>query len=186
MDRNFRLSVALDVDDLLMSCTDYAIELANQKYHFDPPITIYEASGWGKLGTRVDIIHEFFSQAEFYETMPVLEGAKEFVSKLSEMAEIFICVLAVWGLYCIFRAFVAWCLPKKNISIAVHTTKEESEYELYSSLKEAQLISDTKSGVSREPVILVDEAVSDEELEKISDTGCTTYLNYDTYRKRQK
>ncbi len=90
MNRNFRLSVALDVDDLLMECTAYAIQLANEKYHYAPPISIYEASGWGKLGTRVDVIHEFFSTAEFYETMPVIEGAKEFVSKLSEMAEVFI------------------------------------------------------------------------------------------------
>ena len=90
MNRNFRISVALDVDDLLMSCTEYAIQLANEKYHYDPPITIYEASGWGKLGTRVDIVHEFFGKAEFYETMPVLEGAKEFVEKLSKKAEIFI------------------------------------------------------------------------------------------------
>ena len=90
MNRNFRLSVALDVDDLLMSCTEYAIQLANDKYNFNPPLSIYEASGWGKLGTRVDVVHEFFGKAEFYETMPVLEGAKEFVSKLSEMAEIFI------------------------------------------------------------------------------------------------
>ncbi len=90
MNRNFRLSVALDVDDLLMSCTEYAIQLANEKYAYNPPITIYEASGWGKLGTRVDIIHEFFGKPEFYETMPVLEGAKEFVKKLSKKAEIFI------------------------------------------------------------------------------------------------
>ena len=90
MNRNFRLSVALDVDDLLMECTSYAIKLANEKYHYNPPLSIYEASGWGKLGTRVDVIHKFFADAEFYETMPVYEGAKEFVSKLSEMAEVFI------------------------------------------------------------------------------------------------
>ena len=90
MNRNFRLSVALDIDDLLMSCTEYAIQLANEKYHFEPPLSIYEASGWGKLGTRVDVIHEFFAKPEFYETMPVLEGAKEFVDKLSKKAEIFI------------------------------------------------------------------------------------------------
>ena len=90
MNRNFRLSVALDVDDLLMECTAYAIKLANETYKFDPPLSIYEANGWGKLGTRVDIIHKFFASAEFYETMPVLDGAKEFVSKLSEMAEVFI------------------------------------------------------------------------------------------------
>ena len=91
MNRNFRLSVALDIDDLLMECTDYAIRLANEKYKFDPPLSIYEASGWGKLGTRVDVIHEFFSEPSFYENQPVFEGAKEFVSKLSEMAEVFVC-----------------------------------------------------------------------------------------------
>lgn len=90
MNRNFRLSVALDIDDLLMECTDYAIRLANEKYKYDPPITIYEANGWGKLGTRVDVIHEFFSDPAFYETQPVIEGAKEFVGKLSEMAEVFV------------------------------------------------------------------------------------------------
>ena len=90
MNRNFRLSVALDIDDLLMECTEYAIKLANEKYKYDPPITIYEANGWGKLGTRVDVVHEFFSEASFYETQPVIEGAKEFVGKLSEMAEVFV------------------------------------------------------------------------------------------------
>lgn len=90
MNRNFRLSVALDIDDLLMECTEYAIRLANEKYKYDPPITIYEANGWGKLGTRVDVIHEFFNDPHFYETQPVIEGAKEFVDKLSQMAEVFV------------------------------------------------------------------------------------------------
>ena len=90
MNRNFKLSVALDIDDLLLECTAYAIRLANEKYKFEPPITIYEASGWGKLGTRVDVIHEFFADPHFYETQPVIKGAKEFVRKLSQMAEIFV------------------------------------------------------------------------------------------------
>ena len=42
MNRKFRLSVALDIDDLLMECVPYAIKLANEKYKFDPPLTIYE------------------------------------------------------------------------------------------------------------------------------------------------
>ena len=41
--------IALDVDDLLMECTSYAIALANEKYQFDPPMTIYEKDRWGKL-----------------------------------------------------------------------------------------------------------------------------------------
>lgn len=91
MSRKYRLSTALDVDDLLMECTAYAIRLANEKYHFDPPMTIYEKDRWGKLGTRADSIYPYFSDGEFYRTQPVYEGAKEFVRRLSQMTEVYIC-----------------------------------------------------------------------------------------------
>lgn len=90
MNRRFRLSTALDVDDLLMECIPYAIRLANEKYHFDPPLTIYEVDRWGKLGTRADVIFEYFKDPEFFRTQPVIKGAKEFVRKLSQMTEVFI------------------------------------------------------------------------------------------------
>ncbi len=90
MSRKYRLSTALDVDDLLMECTAYAIRLANEKYGFDPPMTIYEKETWGQLGTRVDTIYQYFSDPEFYRTQPVYEGAKEFVRKLSRMTEVYI------------------------------------------------------------------------------------------------
>ena len=32
MKRKFRLSTALDIDDVLMECTAYAVKLANEKY----------------------------------------------------------------------------------------------------------------------------------------------------------
>ena len=91
MSRKYRLSTALDVDDLLMECTSYAIRLANEKYKFDPPMTIYEKEAWGKLGTRADSIYPYFNDPEFYRTQPVYEGAKEFVRQLSQMTEVFIC-----------------------------------------------------------------------------------------------
>ena len=89
MNRKFRLSTALDIDDLLMECVPYAIRLANEKYKFDPPLTIYEVDRWGKLGTRADVIFEFFNE-EFFRTQPVIKGAKEFVRKLSQMTEVFV------------------------------------------------------------------------------------------------
>ncbi len=91
MNRKYRLSTALDVDDLLMECTSYAIRLANEKHGFDPPLTIYEKDKWGKLGTRADSIYPYFRDAEFYRTQPVYPGAKEFVKKLSELTEVYIC-----------------------------------------------------------------------------------------------
>lgn len=90
MKRKSRLSTALDIDDVLMECTAYAVKLANEKYKFDPPLSIYEVKQWGKQGTRSDVIHEFFRDPEFYRTQPVMEGAKEFVKKLSSMTEVFV------------------------------------------------------------------------------------------------
>ena len=90
MSKRFRMSTALDVDDLLMECIPYAIKLANEKYKFDPPLTIHEVNGWGKLGTRADVIFEYFEDPEFFRTQPVIKGAKEFVRKLSTMTEVFI------------------------------------------------------------------------------------------------
>ena len=90
MNRKYRLSTALDIDDLLMECTSYAIRLANEKYKFDPPMNIYEKYVWGRLGTRVDTIYDYFNDPEFYRTQPVYPGAKEFVRKLSQMTEVYI------------------------------------------------------------------------------------------------
>ena len=91
MNRKYKLSTALDIDDLLMECTGYAIRLANEKYKFDPPLSLYEKDRWGKVGTRIDSIYPYFSDPEFYRTQPVYEGAKEFVRKLSQMTEVFVC-----------------------------------------------------------------------------------------------
>lgn len=90
MNPKYRLSIALDVDDVLMECIPYAIRLANEKYQFDPPLTIYEVDRWGKLGTRADVIFEFFQDPEFFRTQPVIKGARALVKKLSKMAEIFV------------------------------------------------------------------------------------------------
>ena len=90
MDRKFRLSTALDIDDVLMECVPYAIRLANEKYHFDPPLTIYEVDRWGKLGTRADVIFEIFQDPEFYNTQPVIKGARQFVKKLAQLTEVFV------------------------------------------------------------------------------------------------
>lgn len=90
MSRKYQLSTALDVDDLLMECTSYAIRLANEKYQFDPPMTIYEKESWGPIGARIDTIYDYFKDPDFYRTQPVYEGAREFVRKLSQMTEVYI------------------------------------------------------------------------------------------------
>ena len=96
----------------------------------------------------------------------------------SLFAEIFVCVLAVFGVYYIFRDFVAWCLPRKHISLGVHATCDKSEYELYLELREAALISESNSDSFRPPVLLVDYELSQKELEKLNETGAPVYVFY--------
>ena len=90
MKRRNRLSVALDIDDVLMSCTEYALQLANEKYKFNPPLEMQEVDGWGKQNKRTDVMFEFFNDPEFYRTQPVLPGAKEFVEKLTQITDVFV------------------------------------------------------------------------------------------------
>ncbi len=125
MSRRFRLTTALDVDDVLLECIPYAIKLANEKYKFDPPLTIYEVDRWGKLGTRADVIFEFFTE-EFFRTQPVIEGAKEFVRKLSKMTEVFVCT-SVYPQFMSIRAEVIMRefpeIPPENIYMASRKDK---------------------------------------------------------------
>ncbi len=102
MNRSFRLSTALDVDDLLLECVPYAIRLANEKYKFDPPLSIHEVNRWGKTGTRADVIFEFMDSPDFFKNQPVIKGAREFVQKLSQKTEIFVST-AVWPEYMTLR-----------------------------------------------------------------------------------
>ena len=102
MHRSFRLSTALDIDDLLLECVPYAIRLANEKYKFDPPLSIHEVDRWGKLGTRADVIFEFMDDPDFFQNQPVIKGAREFVQKLSQMTEVFVST-AVWPQYMSLR-----------------------------------------------------------------------------------
>ena len=119
------MTTALDVDDVLLECIPYAIKLANEKYNFDPPLTIYEVDRWGKLGTRADVIFEFFTE-EFFRTQPVIAGAKEFVKKLSQMTEVFVCT-SVYPQFMSIRAEVIMRefpeIPPENIYMASRKDK---------------------------------------------------------------
>ncbi len=125
MSRRFRMTTALDVDDVLLECVPYAIKLANEKYKFDPPLTIHEVDRWGKLGTRADVIFEFFTE-EFFRTQPVIEGAKEFIRKLSQMTEVFICT-SVYPQFMSIRAEMIMRefpeIPPENIYMASRKDK---------------------------------------------------------------
>lgn len=80
----------LDVDDILFSCNDYAVKLANEKFNIQPPLTINELKTWGGNNGRADIILEFYKKKEFFETQPVIDGAYDFLKILCEKVNVVI------------------------------------------------------------------------------------------------
>lgn len=87
--KKYRLQIGLDVDDILYECNAYALELLNRKEQIQPPLTIHDIRSWGGNMGRVDDRLRYFSDPEFVASQPVLKGAKEFVSKLCEVADVF-------------------------------------------------------------------------------------------------
>ena len=91
MSKRFRLSVALDVDDVLFECMPYAIKKVNEKYNAN--LSIHDFYRWGTFdeGDIKNKIFEFFNDEDFFRTQPVIEGAHEFIKQLTKTAEVFIC-----------------------------------------------------------------------------------------------
>ncbi len=81
--------IGLDVDDILFSCNEYAVALANEEYGFEPPMTVEEVRSWGKTGRRTDVLLAYYRREEFVRSQPLLPGAAEFVKELSRRAEVF-------------------------------------------------------------------------------------------------
>lgn len=84
-----RLQIGLDVDDILYDCNAYALELLNKKMGYEPPLTIYDIHSWGQNAAEVDARIAYFSDPAFVEGQPVLPGAREFVARLCEVADVF-------------------------------------------------------------------------------------------------
>lgn len=88
--KNYRFTVALDVDDVLLPCVGLACEIANKEFKLDPPLTQDEVNNWNLKGTRAEVIRKYFDDPEFFKKQKPYPGAQEFVRRLSKKAEIFI------------------------------------------------------------------------------------------------
>ncbi len=87
--KKYRLSVGLDVDDILYDCNAYALTKLNEKYHYDPPLTAYDIKAWGQNGSPVDERLGYFTDPAFVAEQPLLPGAAEFVRELCRLADVF-------------------------------------------------------------------------------------------------
>lgn len=86
---SMRMSIGVDVDDIVYYCVQHGCNLANEKYHWDVPLSIEEVTGWGKIGKRTDILLDYYSDPDFYRTQPIIPGAQEFILALQEFADVY-------------------------------------------------------------------------------------------------
>jgi guanylate kinase len=87
MRNNFK--IILDADDVLYRCNDYALEMLNRKTGKD--FKLHDINKWGSINKEIDQRIKYFHDPEFIRDIPVYDGAKEFVNRLTKVAEVFIC-----------------------------------------------------------------------------------------------
>ena len=71
------LTFGIDWDDVISPLNDCAIELANEEYHFEPPLTLEDIDSWENTG-RASVIKKYYSDPRLYEMQRVSDQAKAF------------------------------------------------------------------------------------------------------------
>ncbi len=99
-------TVILDCDDVLFVTNEHAINQQNLKYGTNYGLS--DIVSWGPIGNEViDGRLELFKDPEFVKNQPLYEGAKEFVSELSEIADILFCTAVPPRMR--YRSYAAHC-----------------------------------------------------------------------------
>ncbi len=80
--------IGLDWDDVTAPFNSVAVKMANEKYEFDPPITLEEVDSWENTG-RASVIKEFYMTEELYYRQHVPEKNKKAIQKLMEIADVY-------------------------------------------------------------------------------------------------
>lgn len=83
-----RPKIGLDWDDVTAPFNSIAIEMANEKYQMDPPLTLEEIDSWENEG-RASVIKEFYGTNELYEKQVVSKATKKEIKKLMEIADVY-------------------------------------------------------------------------------------------------
>jgi guanylate kinase len=83
-----RPKIGLDWDDVTAPFNSIAIEMANEKYHLEPPLTLEEIDCWENNG-RAGIIKEFYRDEELYRRQQVPEKTKKAVRRLMEIGDVY-------------------------------------------------------------------------------------------------
>lgn len=88
-----RPKIGLDWDDVIAPFNDEAIAMANEKYNFDPPLTLEDITSWENTG-RAGVIKEFYQMDELYHRQIVPEKTKRCIRQLMKIADVYIVTAA--------------------------------------------------------------------------------------------
>ena len=83
-----RPKIGLDWDDVTAPFNSIAIQMANEKYDFEPPLSMEEIDRWENKG-RAGVIKEFYQNEELYNRQRVPEKNKKAICKLMEIADVY-------------------------------------------------------------------------------------------------
>lgn len=97
-----RPKIGLDWDDVTAPFNDLAIAMANEKYQFQPPLSLEEVDSWENTG-RASVIKEFYFTEELYHRQVVSEETKKYIRQLMEIADVYF-ITAVYPQFMGIRA----------------------------------------------------------------------------------
>lgn len=97
-----RPKIGLDWDDVTAPFNSEAIAMANEKYEFNPPLTIEEITSWENTG-RTSVIKEFYQMEDLYKRQVVSENTKRCIRELMEIADVYF-ITAVYPQFMGIRA----------------------------------------------------------------------------------
>ena len=83
------LTFGIDWDDVISPLNECAIELANQEYKFDPPLSLEEINSWENTG-RASVIKKYYNDPRLYDMQRVSDDAKAFIRKLQTKGIVYI------------------------------------------------------------------------------------------------
>lgn len=88
------LTFGIDWDDVIAPLNDRAIEMANEEYGFEKPLTLEDISSWENTG-RASVIKKYYDDPRLYDRQYVPEESKEFIRRLQTKGIVYI-VTAVY------------------------------------------------------------------------------------------
>ncbi|MCC2255558.1 hypothetical protein LKD70_14230 [Ruminococcus sp. CLA-AA-H200] len=83
-----QFQIILDADDVLFDCNGTAVRDLNRS--FGTNFKVSDITRWGPMGNALDERLNFFNEPSWVRKLPLFPGAREFVKKLSEIAELLV------------------------------------------------------------------------------------------------